>query len=106
MKTVGEQKYMSIGEVAKVFGHIPRTIKNWINWYEMQSEETKRKFPLPLPVTDLDTKGTWFFRVEDVQIFEQFKQAKRYGTMYDYSVTKWGEYGERLLRWRKERGIK
>lgn len=103
MKNIDGQRYLTIGEVAREIGRIPQTLKNWITWYEDQPEDIKLKFPLPAPVTDLDTKGTRFFKVEDLPVFQNFKDLIKYGTMAEFSVTRWGKKGQDILKRKEER---
>jgi hypothetical protein len=98
MKQVDGQTFLTIGEVAKRIERIPQTIKNWIAWYGDQAEDVKRDFPLPIPITDLDRKGTRYFREEDLEIFEQFKEKLKYGTIAEFSCTRWGERGKNSRR--------
>jgi transposase-like protein len=101
MKILGDQTYFTIGEVARRIGRLPQTIKNWYKWYENQDEETKEKYPLPKPITDLDAKGTHYFREEDVELLNAFKNSIKYGTMSDFSSTRWGKRGQEIQQ-RKE----
>lgn len=96
MKTVDGQKYLTIGEVAREIGRIPQTLKNWLSWYEAQEEEVQTKCPLPKAITDLDTKGTRFFRAEDLPIFHAFKDSLQYGKMAEFSITRWGKRGQEI----------
>lgn len=102
MKNVDGQRYLTIGEVAREIGRIPQTLKNWITWYDEQPEDIKKKFPLPTPVTDLDTKGTRFFRAEDLPVFQNFKELIKYGTMANFSVTRWGKRGQKIQQRKEE----
>jgi hypothetical protein len=102
MKNVDGQVYLTIGEVAKRINRIPQTLKNWISWYETQAEEVKAKYPLPQAITDQDTKGTRYFREEDVALFDEFKKSLQYGTMAEFSITRWGKRGEDIKHRREE----
>lgn len=105
MKTIDNTTYLTIGEVANKIDRIPQTLKNWLNWYESQSEHTKQKFPLPAPITTMDTKGTRYFREEDITMFEQFRDNIKYGTMSDFSVTRWGKRGKDITERKEEETV-
>lgn len=101
MKIVNEETYLTIGEIAQKIDRIPRTVKNWISWYETQSEEVKVRLPLPTPIVDLDRKGTRYFKEADLPVFEEFRDKIKRGTMSEYSVTLWGKRGKEIQK-RKE----
>jgi transposase-like protein len=101
MKEVGEVKYYTIGEVAQELNRIPQTLKNWIKWHEEQDEETRTKYPLP-EAKILDAKGTRFYTVEDIAVFEAFKDLVKYGTMAEFSITRWGKRGQEIQQRKEE----
>lgn len=86
-----DEKYLTIGEVARIIGRSPSTIKNWYEWYNEQSDEVKQVNPLPEYRTDRNEKGTRFFRESDIEILEKFRDSISYGKMAEISRQKWGK---------------
>lgn len=103
MKTFDGHNYITIGEVARRIGRVPQTLRYWLEWYSAQSEDFKIRHYLPVPKTDFDTKGTRFFKEEDVTHFETFKHQIKYGMMADFSITRWGERGKEIRKRKEEK---
>ena len=81
MKKVDGVTYITIGELAKRIGRTVITIKAWLDWYEEQSDEIKREFPLPEMRRDLDKRGTRFVDERQLMKFYRFKNNMVYGKM-------------------------
>lgn len=94
MKIIKGVKYYSIGEVAKEISRSPRTIKNWYEWANIEERQHK----LPVYRTDLDLRGTRFFKEEDIKVLMRFRNSISYGQMSNVSRTKWGERGRIIAK--------
>jgi len=88
-KAFENEKYITIGEAAKIIGRGSQTIKNWYEWALITEDELHKT--LPIVYADLDKKGTRYFRVEDIPKLEAFRDSVKYGMMSELSRTKWGE---------------
>lgn len=93
MKRIDGVIYVTIGEAAKVIGRGAQQIKNWYEWYEMQPDEVRQSRPLPEVLTNIDTKGTRYFREDDLHMLEAFRDSVKYGEMSAVSKKKWGYRG-------------
>lgn len=98
MKNISGTKYLTIGEVSKIIKRKPLTIKNWYGWKE-QADNVQSKYLPELPVVhrNLDIKRTRYFKQEDLNKLEEFRDAIHYGSiMSDYNRKKnWGKYGSK-----------
>ena len=81
MKKVDGVLYLSIGEVAKEIGRSTITIKNWIEWYEKQTQEIKEEYPLPEFRRDLDKRQSRYVEKSLVFLFRQFRDSMVYGKL-------------------------
>lgn len=88
---MSNENYVTIGYVAKEVGRSVTTIKNWYEW----AEKNDRLEELPEMRTDLDEKGTRYFKENDIDKFKTFRDSIKYGMMSDVSREKWGKRGER-----------
>lgn len=87
MKTIENETYWTIGEVAKLIGRGSQTIKNWYAW----ADEHDSHELLPEMFTNLDAKGTRYFKEDDIEKLEKFRDSIKYGMMADISRQKWGK---------------
>lgn len=102
MKTIDNQIYFSIGEVAGLLGVTNQTIKNWYRWQRMMeeredvSEDVREvKDILPHARMDMDNRQTRYFTSEAVEALKQFRGRIEYGLLADFSRTRWGVRGKR-----------
>lgn len=93
MKRINGEIFLTIGEVAEIIGRKGQQIKNWYEWYELQSDEVKAERPLPEVFMNLDKKGIRHFRERDVHMLEAFRDKVKYGEMSEVSQKKWGKRG-------------
>lgn len=91
MKRIEDTIYRTIGEVAKMISRGPQTIKNWYAWQEQEHTDI-----LPQVFTDLDEKGTRYFRDEDIGLLIHFRDNIKYGMMADFNREKWGVRGQEM----------
>lgn len=91
MRNENGVNYLTIGEVSTRIGRSPSTIKNWYEWYEMQTDEVKAEAPLPAIRTDLNAKKTRFFLEGELPLFEVFIKGMKYGKVAEVSRRKWGQ---------------
>lgn len=91
MKRIKDTIYHTIGEVAKMINRGPQTIKNWYAWQEQEQTDI-----LPQVFTDLDEKGTRYFKAEDVGLLIHFRDNIKYGMMADFNREKWGVRGQEM----------
>lgn len=94
MKTIDGTNYLSITEVSKILDRQTQTIKNWYKWFHGYATDTE-SVTLPDFRTDLDLKRTYYFKSDDVQRLQKFKELIHYGMMSDYTRTKWGKRGQK-----------
>jgi hypothetical protein len=88
MKVVNGVNYLSIGEVSEIVERGAQTIKNWYEFAEENSAD------LPKVFTDLDKRGTRYFKETDVPMLLDFRDHIKYGMMSSTSRKKWGKRGE------------
>lgn len=93
MKTINGETYLTIGEVAKIIERGTQTIKNWYEW-----QDKERTDELPEIYTDLDAKGTRYFKEEDVPLLAMFRDNIKYGMMASVNRSKWGERGQKIIQ--------
>lgn len=98
MKTINGEKFCRIGEVAKEINRSAQTIKHWYKW----AEESGNTNVLP-KVFRLDSRGTRYFRLEDVPKLAEFAENIEYGQMSDYNSKLWGERGQLIRERGKQR---
>lgn len=95
MKTVNNVNYLSIGEVSKIVDRSSQTIKNWYRWAAKEEVEPNQ-VGLPEYRRDLDGKGTYHFKEEDIQALIDFRDGISYGQMSDFNITRWGQRGKEI----------
>lgn len=95
MKTINGVNYLSIGETAKLVDRSAQTIKNWFKWCSAQGVEPNQ-VGLPEYRRDLDGKGTYHFKEEDIPALIDFRDSISYGQMSDFNITRWGQRGREI----------
>jgi hypothetical protein len=90
LKRINDENYLTIGEMSKHIGRGSQTIKNWYAW----AEENESMNLLPVMHTDLDAKGTRYFKEDAVAQLAEFRDSIKYGMMADISRQKWGKRGQ------------
>lgn len=90
---------LSIADIARRIGVTEQTVKNWIVWYEQNTDKTD----LVLPKCEYVKAGSRLYRLyaeKDVKYFQNFKDKRlaRWGKMASYNAVHcWGNYGKKLL---------
>lgn len=95
MKNINGVNYLTIGEVSKLVDRSAQTIKNWYKWVSTENIELE-KSGLPGFRRDLDAKGTYHFKEEDVPKLVEFRQSISYGQMAEFNVGRWGQRGKEI----------
>jgi prophage antirepressor-like protein len=102
MKTIDNEIFFSISEVAKILGVTNQTIKNWYKWGkvvaekpEPSTEEKEMVRMLPNAKMNMDNRATRFFNEEAVEALQQFRGKIAYGIMAEHSRTRWGTRGKK-----------
>lgn len=92
MKIKDGKLYLSIGEVSKRIKRSTVTIKYWIEWYNEQTEEIQKEYPLPEFRRDLDNRQTRYIEEKDLKLFENFRDSVVYGklSLYEKQKNLWG----------------
>lgn len=101
MKTIKGVTYLTIGEVSKKVDRSAQTIKNWYRWCEAEGL-TLEEVGLPNFRRDLDAKGTYHFREEDIEKLIKFRDSISYGQMSEFNVSRWGKRGKEIESRRQE----
>jgi DNA-binding transcriptional MerR regulator len=90
MKKKGTEVFYSIGEVADKIGRSSQTIKNWYEWQATVPDEERK---LPEVHTNLDARGTRYFKEADIEQLITFRDNIQYGQLAEVSQLKWGKRG-------------
>lgn len=98
MKRIDDVVYLTIGEVAKMIERGPQTIKNWYAWQDKEQTDI-----LPSMHTDLDAKGTRYFKETDIPLLIHFRDNIKYGMMADFNRDKWGIRGQEIKNQKEEK---
>jgi hypothetical protein len=85
MKIIDGQNYLKIGEVAKLLEKSAQTIKIWYEYAQENNVE------LPKYRTDLDARGTRYWKEIDVEKLKAFRDSITKGMMVGTTEKKWGE---------------
>jgi hypothetical protein len=93
MKTVNGERYLKLGEVAKLLERSTQTI---ILWYKYQDDKGE-DVGLPPVRTDLDKRGSRYWKEEDIAALVDFRDGITRGSMSDFNVKLWGKRGEEIL---------
>lgn len=73
---------LSITRVALLLNCSPATIKRWYKWAK-KTGRTVSEVGLPIYVTD--TKGTWYFKMEQIPELQNFRKNLKWGEMSDFN---------------------
>lgn len=72
----------SITRVALMLNCSPATIKRWYKWAKKSGKTTCE---VGLPDYTTDARGTWHFKIEQVQQLQSFKKNMKWGEMAEFN---------------------
>lgn len=85
MKEVEGHKYLTFGEVGKLIGRSSQTLKLWYQYADAGNETC-----LPKLRRDLDSKGTRYVDLEDIDKIFLFRNTITRGQLSEVTIQKWG----------------
>jgi hypothetical protein len=88
--TINDEVFIKIGLASKIIGRSTQTIKHWYEY-----AKTKGIY-LPEMYTNIDKRGTRYFKENDLAVISKFADNVTYGSMSDYNIKLWGEKGKTI----------
>lgn len=73
---------LSITRTALMLNCSPATIKRWYKWADKSG---KTICEVGLPAYTTDSKGTWYFKLEQVTELQNFRKNLKWGQMSDFN---------------------
>lgn len=73
---------LSITRTALMLNCSPATIKRWYKWADKSG---KAIWEVGLPAYTTDSKGTWYFKLEQVTELQNFRKNLKWGQMSDFN---------------------
>ena len=73
---------LSITRTALMLNCSPATIKRWYKWADKWG---KAIYEVGLPAYTTDSKGTWYFKLEQVTELQNFRKNLKWGQMSDFN---------------------
>ena len=73
---------LSITRAALILNCSPATIKRWYKWADKSG---KAICEVGLPTYTTDSKGTWYFKLEQVTELQNFRKNLKWGQMSDFN---------------------
>lgn len=73
---------LSITRTALMLNCSPATIKRWYKWADKSG---KAICEVCLPAYTTDSKGTWYFKLEQVTELQNFRKNLKWGQMSDFN---------------------
>lgn len=73
---------LSITRTALMLNCSPATIKRWYKWADKSG---KAICEVDLPAYTTDSKGTWYFKLEQVTELQNFRKNLKWGQMSDFN---------------------
>lgn len=73
---------LSITRTALMLNCSPATIKRWYKWADKSG---KAICEVGLPAYTTDSKGTWYFKLEQVTELQNFRKNLKWGDMSDFN---------------------
>lgn len=73
---------LSITRTALMLNCSPATIKRWYKWADKSGKSIRE---VGLPAYTTDSKGTWYFKLEQVTELQNFRKNLKWGQMSDFN---------------------
>jgi len=87
-------KYLKMGEVSKLLKRGPQMIKIWY----LYKKEHDNNILLPPYFTNLDARGSRFWKETDIPKLIKFRNSIEKGMLSETTVYKWGKRGENIIK--------
>lgn len=94
-----KKEKFSTSRTAQILDVSTNTLKRWYKWY--RDKNYQKPIGLVLPTPDLDSMGTMYFSIQQIQELQKFHEdlkGKYRGCMAEFNAAyQWGKRGTKIM---------